>query len=83
MIQDKLPCGHRKIFASPIDARRKRPIMPCMICKEIQKKQEQAQIDAAVKRIGSVGKNKKGTEDVRVFRLIEVCEGIQRKAGKI
>jgi len=54
-----------------------------MICKEIQKKQEQAQIDAAVKRIGSVGKNKKGTEDVRVFRLIEVCEGIQRKAGKI
>lgn len=82
-ITDRLGCGHRKIFASPIDARRKRPIVPCLICQEILKKKEQAQVNELVEKIGHIGKNKKSTEYVRVSRLMEVCEGIQRKAGKI
>jgi len=47
------------------------------------KKKEQAQVNKLVEKIGHIGKNKKSTEYVRVSRLMEVCEGIQRKAGKI
>jgi len=54
-----------------------------MICKEIQKKQEQAQVDAAVKRIGSVGKSGKSSGDVRVSRLIGICKSIQQKGANL
>jgi len=78
-----LRCGHRRLFSSPQNSRRKKHISPCPICKEIQKKQEQALIDAAVKRIGSVGKSGKSSGDVRVSSLMGICKSIQQKGANL